>query len=225
MKNGSISSMGSWFPFGAWGERGSSSAADNQTHQQDHEQRKADEQTDHPPRACSRPKVERPARPRNRLRDPYAGIFFAEVQPRRPIAGVRPLSVVQIALIHSAGTPSNDGDQRPATFGEPSRLSSSRFRCIALLCAFALRHRLQLKNTCKRRSVCDPACLQGESYGIQFVGVGHAQVGRPPSLVINQINFHFSCKAAFMDQLDLLFCGHGRTLFVNVGSQRAGSGL
>jgi hypothetical protein len=23
----------------------------------------------------------------------------------------------------------------------------------------ALRHRLQLKNTCKRRSFCDPACL------------------------------------------------------------------
>ena len=97
------------------------------------------------------------------------------------------------------------GDQRLTILGEQWRPSLSRVRCIALLCAFTLRHRLQLKNTRERCSFCDPACFQCEAYGIQFAGVGHAQVGRPPGFVIHQINFHFSCKSTFMDQLDLLF--------------------
>ena len=53
----------------------------------------------------------------------------------------------------------NDKDQRLASLGAPSGPTLSRVRCIALLCTFAVRHRLQLEHTCDRCCFREPACL------------------------------------------------------------------
>jgi len=82
-------------------------SADSQAHQKDHQQRKAHQQANHAAGARSRPKVERPAHPRDRLRNPYAAVTFAEVQPHGPVAGVGPLGVVEFPLIHRARLSSN----------------------------------------------------------------------------------------------------------------------
>ena len=89
-------------------------SADSKTHQKDHQQREADQQANHPARARSSPKVERPAHPRDRLRNPYSAVSFAEVQPNGPVVGVSPLSVVEFSLIHFARPSSNVGDQQLA---------------------------------------------------------------------------------------------------------------
>ena len=105
-------------------------SADSKTHQKDHQQRKADQQANHPARARSSPKVERPAHPRDRLRNPYSAVSFAEVQPNGPVAGVSPLSVVEFSLIHFARPSSNGGDQwlaqGPATPQDDAESIASR---------------------------------------------------------------------------------------------------
>jgi len=80
-------------------------SADSQAHENDHQQRKGDQQANQPTRPRTRSEVERPAHPRDRLRNPRSAVSFAEVKPHGPVVGVRPLSIVEFSLIHNGGDP------------------------------------------------------------------------------------------------------------------------